>query len=339
MKPVARSKTAPASVSNTIVSKTSNSKSYASAAAKKSNLKPFVRPNIANVEPTEQERREIEADFYPDYQDNAFSKLMEKKTQTIGNAQASKLIKRGDFLKAQRTYAQIAATPKPVYNSTGKPAIAIVKPAIVKQVKFKYTLNREEDGNLVTEDELRQYYSGISNAANQPNKLTAYQQMEQFDNLIQVVKSPTGEDQRVCEYLVDIIANKFVRGNLLLTSDNYPTKMDAFQKSFTTSNVVWRNNPFSQRVINFLKRIPNPDGISYYDVLLNRIREVASQCFVCGDQCGSECGWRRFKNLAHAVTGLGGRTKKRRTKRNKRSSRKSKRKTLRKHFSRKYLAR
>ena len=193
-----------------------------------------------------------------------------------------------------------------MYNSTGKPEI------IVKQVKFKYTLDgKEGDGNLVTEEELREYYSGISNAANQPNKLTAYQQMEQFDNLIQVVKSPTGEDQRVCEYLVDIIANKFVTGNLLLTSDNFPTKMDAFQKSFTTSNVVWGNNPFSQRVINFLKRIQSPAGISYYDVLLNRIRVAASQCFVCGDQCSPACRLRDWKNWTHGVTGLGGRTKKR----------------------------
>jgi hypothetical protein len=336
MKPVARSKTAPASVSASkpSVSKTSNSTSYA-AVAKKSNLKPFVKPNIANIEPTEEERIEIEEEWGRNpNKPKAYEVLKDSKTKLIGEAQASKLIKRGDYQKAQTTYAKIAATPKPVYNSTGKPAI------IVKQVKFKYTLDgKEGDGNLVTEEELREYYSSISNAANQPNKLTAYQQMEQFDNLIQVGKSPTGEDQRVCEYLVDIIANKFVTGNLLLTSDNFPTKIETFQKSFTTSNVVWGNNPFSQRVINFLKRIQSPVGISYYDVLLNRIREVASQCFVCGDQCGPQCRWRGFKNTLHGLTGLGGRTKRRRTRHNKQSSRKSKRRTLRKHLVRKYLAR
>ena len=322
MKPVARSKTA--SASKPIVFKTSNTTSYA-AAAKKSNLKPFVKPNIANIEPTKEEMREIEAEWGRNPNKlKAYEVLKDSKTEAIGKAQASKLIKRGDYQKAQTTYAKITATPK-----------TIVENSIGKQVKFKYTLDgKEGDGNLVTEEELREYYRGISNAANQPDKLTLTQQMEQFDNLIQVGKSPTGEDQRVCEYLVDIIAKKFVSGNLLLTSDNSPTKMDAFQKSFTTSNVAWRTNPFSQRVINFLKRIPNPHGISYYDDLLNRIKIVASRCFLCGDQCGSECGWRRFKNLAHAVTGLGGRTKKRRTKRNKLSSRKTKRSTFRKHLVR-----
>ena len=328
MSQLERSKTAPAFASKPSVFKISNPKSYASAAAKKSNLKPFVTPNIANIEPTEEERREIEEEWGRNpNKPKAYEVLKDSKTEAIGKAQASKLIKRGDYQKAQTTYAKITATSKPVYNSTGKPAI-------VKQVKFKYTLNGEEDGNLVTEEELREYYRGISNAANQPDKLTAYQQIEQFENLIQVVKSPTEEDQRVCEYLVDIIAKKFVSGNLLLTSDNFPTKIETFQKTFTTDNVVWRNNPFSQRVINFLKRIPNPNGISYYDDLLNRIREDASRCFVCGDQCGPQCRWRGLKNLAHRLTGLGGRTKKRRTKRNKLSSRKTKRSTFRKHLAR-----
>jgi hypothetical protein len=199
-----------------------------------------------------------------------------------------------------------------------------------KSVKFAWKDNL--DAISVTEDELREYYRQQLSGPQQPDPIIIQKQIEQFDKVINPTTSPTQENQTVAAYLVEIISNKFLRGNLLLTSNNFSKKMAGFEKTFTPENVAWRTDVLSQRVLKFLKRTKNPQGQSYYDVLLSKIKTEAERCISCGDKC-TGCFLTRTRETLSKITGFGGKTrrnKKGKSNKSKRNKRSKKRRTLKK---------
>jgi hypothetical protein len=288
-----------------------------------SNLKPgYNRPIIISTEPTIQDIADANKEFnrYPEGKDKYLENIKEKNIRVITTKQRG-IIPKGNYSKANRTWAQVVALPPLNVGNTNK------------SVKFAWKDNL--DAISVTENELREYYRQQLSGPQQPDPLTIQRQIEQFDKVITPTTSSTRENQTVAAYLVEIISNKFLTGNLLLTSNNFSKKMAGFEKTFTQENVAWKNDVFSQRVLNFLKRIKNPQGQSYYDVLLSKIQTEAERCISCGDKC-TGCVLTRTRDTLHNLTGLGGKTKRNKkgksnkSKRNKRNKRSKKRRTLKK---------